>query len=361
LNIKKNAMAVYYGEEPSRIPWLIYGELCPRCYMSRQLMNRGLGLKVSASVLRAEMPHVHVETVAANNIIQRTYHTPVGDLRMKERIGLPEGTGGSWTVEHPVKDVKDLDVVQFMAEDTAYVPDYEPFIRVERDLDADGVVFVWAGYSPLQEMQIELMGYRTFAVMLHRYPRELETLARVLEKRTDERYRVIAESPAEIVNGTDNINSDMVSPKLFERYMLPFYKKQAQVLHKNGKILEDHMDGKLRNLRDLISKADVDVVEAFTPPPMGDLPVPEARRAWKGKVIGLNFPGSVFLEGLDAVRRKALTILSEAAPGDRFMVMVTEDIPPRQRWSGLAAVTGVLRKHGGYPVSVTPDSGTGTC
>ena len=33
MRIKDRAMAVYHGEEPDRIPWLIYGGLCPRGYM----------------------------------------------------------------------------------------------------------------------------------------------------------------------------------------------------------------------------------------------------------------------------------------------------------------------------------------
>jgi len=343
-------MAVYRGEEPNRIPWLIYDALCPRGYMSRQLRNKGLGLKVSASLWRVEMPHVRVETKTVSNVVYRTFHTPVGDLSMKERIGLQEGAGSSWIVEHLIKDVKDFEIAEFMAEDTVYIPDYDPFMKAERNLGDDGVVFVWAGRSPLQEMQIELMGYKTFAIAFYKYPREFERLLRVLEKRADERYRIIAESPAEMVNGTDNINSEIVNPKLFERYVLPFYSKQARLLHKKDKILEDHMDGKLMSLKDLISKMDVDVVEAFTPPPMGNLPLADARGAWRGKIISLNFPESVFLEGPEAVKKHTLKILGEAAPGDHFMITITEDIPVEYRWVGLSAVTDVLKEHGVYPI-----------
>ena len=64
------------------------------------------------------------------------------------------------------------------------------------------------------------------------------------------------------------------------------------------------MDGKLKCLKSLIAKIPIDVVEAFTSPPMGDLTLAEARAAWKDKVIGLNFPESVILEGLDAVKKQ---------------------------------------------------------
>jgi len=148
-------------------------------------------------------------------------------------------------VEHPIKSVSDFAVVKFMAEDTVYIPDYETFLEAERNLGADGVVFVWAGCSPLQEMQIELMGYKTFAISLYKYPKESESLLMALEKRADKCYRIIAESPAEVVNRTDNINSEIVSADLFEKYITPFHSKQSEVSHKKDKVLEDHMDGKL--------------------------------------------------------------------------------------------------------------------
>jgi len=350
LNIRDRTLAAYRGEEPDRIPWLIYDALCPRGEMARQLRNRGLGLKVSVPVLRLEMPDVRVETKTIGNIVHRIFHTPLGDVSMKERISLREGAGSSWIVEHPVKDLSDFDVAEFMAVNTVYAPDYDSFFVAERNLGGDGVVFVWAGRSPLQEMQLELMGYRTFALMLYRHPKEFRGLLRALEKRADERYRLIAESPTEIVNGTDNINSEIVSPKLYEEFIMPFYKRQARLLHKGDKILEDHMDGKLDCLKDLIHKTDLDVIEAFTPPPVGNLPLREAKESWKGKGISLNFPESVFLEGTEAVRKQALRILGEADIGDRFMVTITEDIPAEHRWVGLETVTDVLEKHGTYPL-----------
>jgi len=351
LNIKENAMAAYRGEEPERIPWLIYEFLCPRGYMARQLRNMGLGLKRSASVMKIERPNVNVETKVVGSIVYKRFHTPVGDLTMKERINLKEGAGGSWIIEYPIKSVKDFEIYEFMVEDTNYIPDYDPFLEAEEHLGEDGIVFVWAGRSPLQEMQIELMGYKNFAISLFKYTKEFNRLYRTLEKKADERYQIIAESPAEIVNGTDNINSEIVSPKLFKEYIMPFYNKQAQSLHKRGKILEDHMDGKLNSLKTLISEMKIDVVEAFTPPPMGDLPLAEAKGLWKDKVISLNFPESLFLEGTEIVKKHTLNLLSEASPGDRILFTITEDMPPDYRWLCLRTITKILREKGVYPVA----------
>jgi len=85
-----------------------------------------------------------------------------------------------------------------------------------------------------------------------------------------------------------------------------------------------------------------DAIEAFGPLPMGDLSLAEARISWEGRIISLNFPESVFLEGSDAVKKYTMKMLSEAVPGDRFIVTNTEDMPVEHRWTGLSVVTNVL-------------------
>ena len=352
MNIKERTLAVLRGEEPDRVPWLIYNELLPRGYVSRQLRNKGLGLKVSVPICKVETPNVSVESKRVEDIVYTTYHTPVGSVSTKQRTGLPAGTGGSWAIEYMIKDVSDYKVVGFMVEDTVYVPDPKPVLEAEQNLGNDGIVFVWAERSPLQKALIEFMGYKTFAIELHRHPKEFDELLRVIEKKANEYYRIVAESPVEIVNGSDNINSIVTSPKLFEKYCVPFYSKQARLLHKKDKIWENHFNGKLGCLKDLISKTDLDVIEAFTPPPMGDLPLAEARVAWRNKTISLNFPESVFLLGSKAVKKCTLELLRSAALGDRFIMSVTEDIPTNLWERGLMAITNVLLKHGKYPLSL---------
>jgi len=45
-----------------------------------------------------------------------------------------------------------------------------------------------------------------------------------IDKKLDEAYRSVADLPAEIVWIPDNVTEDLISPKMFEKYCLPFYK-----------------------------------------------------------------------------------------------------------------------------------------
>ncbi len=62
------------------------------------------------------------------------------------------------------------------------------------------------------------------------------------------------------------------------------------------------------------------------------------------------------LQGVAAVERFTKEMLREVAPGDGFMLTVTEDIPYREPNDilepSLTAITEVMWKHGKYPIKL---------
>ncbi|MBO3804068.1 MAG: hypothetical protein JTT11_09430, partial [Candidatus Brockarchaeota archaeon] len=91
-------------------------------------------------------------------------------------------------------------------------------------------------------------------------------------------------------------------------------------------------------------------IEAFTPPPMGDLPLREAKDAWKGKAIWVNFPEEVFLRSAEEIRRFTIGLLEEIAPGDGFIIGITEDINPDHFRKGMETVTRTIYEYGDLPI-----------
>ena len=57
----------------------------------------------------------------------------------------------------------------------------------------------------------------------------------------------------------------------------------------------------------------------------------EARRAWPGKTLFINFPSSAHLSEPEVIRETTVGLLREAAPGDRFIMGITENVPDH-RW-----------------------------
>ncbi len=352
MNVRDRVQAVLNGRTPDRIPQLIYSGHLPRGSFERRMRNLGLGLDIRCRVHRTETPHVKTESKKVGTYSHIETSTPVGTLHSKRRVDMRfQLPGGSWLLEHPVKKEEDLEVVKFIVEDTAYEPYYEDYCQNYRELEGDGVVTVSSGYTPLMRIMIEFLGVKSFVLMYRRSPRAIEELVKVIDRKYLELYSIIAESPAEIVRIGDNTDEVIVPPALFERHCLPYFDKYCRVLRKSGKKVISHMDGRLKTLKELIALTELDAIEAFTPPPTGNLPLKEARAAWSGKAIWMNFPESVLLGSAESIRKHTMSILKEIAPGDGYIISITEDIHPEHYRKGLGTLTRTLCRHGSLPLT----------
>ena len=352
MNVRERVEAVMEGDMPDRIPQLIYSNSLPRGSFERKLRNMEIGLDVRCAVHTSESPNVERRSRTEGEYRITDIITPVGTLREKRRMNLTfQNPGGSWRVEHPVKGVEDLEVLNYIFEDTTYQPDYDNYTRLKSELEGDGVVTVVTTYSPLMNLIVHQLGYRTFSVMLKRHPEALEESIDIVDKSFTEIFRIAGESPAEIVRIGENIDEVLMPAHLFEKYCLPYYEKYSTILHKGGKKVTTHMDGRLKTLKDLIGGTKFDAIEAFTPPPMGNLPISEAKEAWPGKVLWLNFPQVIFLEPREKIRSYTLELLEEMGDGSGYIVGMTEDIHPDHYHKGMETLTSTLYENGRLPLT----------
>jgi len=369
MRIKERMMAALRHEEPDIVPVTVYTMLLPRGKLERESREMGLGLvETSFPVYGIETKNVKMQTTQETasfspddrmiclarqkRTVHRTFTTSTGSVSEKYRWGY---TLVEWPIEWAIKDLKDYETVKSVLDEMEFFPNYEDFRKATEVMGDDGIVIETPTKSPIQHMLLELMGYKRFALDYRMHRQEFEDLYRLLCKKQLEMYRVIADSPAEVVLLGDNITGVVTNPELFENYCLPFYDEVTAILHRNDKIVLNHLDGKLKCLRDLIARTKLDGIEAFTPPPIGDLPLEEARRAWKGKTIWANFPATVYLEtGLEGVEKETISILKNATPGDSFLLGITEDIGDTLSLDYmriLKTITTTVMKHGTYPIA----------
>jgi len=352
MNIRERIMCVLNRSRPDMIPWTIYPELMPRGSIEREIRNKGCGLTVEASPYIEVISNMKVmeEKIWKNNrrVIKRTYITPVGSVSEKKTVETEYYKSSDWFSERIIKSPSDYPVVEFIINNTTYHPNYDVFLKLERFLGNDGIVRARVDYPPLLKLIIEYMGIERFSLDLYDHPEEVEKLLKCMEKKQDQMYRVAADAPVKIIRCASNLTSELVSPAWFEKYLLPFYNKQASLLHSKNKLYMAHFDGKLKSLANLIAKTDIDVIEAFTPPPMGDLSLREARKMWKNKVIWANFPSSVCWGGEVKITQYLRDLLREIAPGDNFLLEFSEDIPYKIWGKTLKTIASAMLKYGTY-------------
>jgi len=346
-----------HKKKTDRIPWAAYGCLLPRGYVERKVREKGCGLYMVMSPCSYQMERQRVtieekRTWDQHNraqIIMRTYHTPIGSVSQKAqlRMGLSSNKQ-EWITEHMIKDVSDYPIVKFIIENTRYYKDYDSFLEAQEDIGEDGIVAAVAE-TPMHMMIWYLMGVEKFSIDLYEHPQEFNKLANLLEEKYDEMYKIIADSPTELVIGGENLSGDIISPPLFEKYSAPFHNKQARLMHKKGKIYAVHCDGRLNCLKDLIKKTDIDVIDSFTlPEGGGDLSLEEAKKLWKNKVIWANFPACLCHENEEKIRKFLIQTLRKVTPGDGFMLEYSEDLPVNLWKKTLTVIAETMEKYGNY-------------
>ena len=342
MNRHERIMAASRKKRADKLPFFHYWRHSQIGWAERECRNRGMGMGWTRPCYVEKMHGVEISqrwaTSAGHTVVHRSYSTPVGTVSTTER--WEPGVGqwhaqrswrdiSPWQTERLIKEPEDYRVVKYMVENTEYVADYFPVEQAMDWLGHDGVVLSALPHSPMQMLMIDWVGSEGGRFFFHHadYPDLVEDLYQALCKSREPLYEIAAKAPTAIVLCGDNLDGVLVSPKLFQTYFMPVYEKQAQILHAHDKLMAVHMDGRLGGLKHLIAQTEVDIVEAFHPPPMGDLSLAEALSRWPDKAIWLGFPSSVYLLGPEATRDYTLKLLTEAGPGERLVItMSTENL-----------------------------------
>jgi len=352
---RERIMAASRRRSADRLPFFHYWRHSQIGWAERECRDRGMGMCWCRPCAVEKMHGVEVTeqpvTSSGQTVVRRTFKTPVGTVWTEEK--REPGVGqwhaqrswrdvSPWQTSRLIKGPEDYPVVKYMVEHTEYVADYFPIEQAIDWLGEEGVVLCALPHSPMQMLMIDWVGSEGGRIFFHQadYPDLVEELYQALCVSREPLHDIAARSPAPIVLCGDNVDGVLVTPRLFETYFSPVYDAQAQVLHDHGKLMAVHMDGRLNTLKHLIARTPIDIVEAFHPPPMGDLPLSEALSLWVDKAVWLGYPGSVYALGPKATRQHALGLLREAIPGERLVFeMSTENLVSNEN---LLALTSVL-------------------
>ncbi len=349
---KERILTVLQGGLPDKMPYVGLDRHVLQGEKERDARNRGMGLISWRPCYSESISNTEIITKSQSNTLTKTYKTPVGSLTESCKHGIGYGSGifgRDWRgvqarrTEFLVKKLEDYEVLKYIVDNLQYKPFFYPVEDQIKRLKQDGIVVTPLPYEPMQRLIIEFVGWERFYTDIVKNKEIIEEIAEKLEKKyIEELLPIVANSPSEVLLIGANIDSILVSPPLFEKYYLPYYAKCAEILHPKGKMLDVHIDGRLKALADLVAKSEIDIVEAFTPPPMGDFPIDEALSLWKDKIIWINFPATISAlmgPNPENVRKYLLEQLELMIPGERLMLFVsTEDRIPDENLIAMAEV-----------------------
>ena len=324
-------------------------------------VDRGLGIyRLRGLAYRAELTGVDRVARSEDGSTVVEYHTPVGSVSCRMTLTeemLESGASISWIDEHVIKRPEDYRVVGYIFRNIRLAADYDNYRRFQAEVGDRGLAVAHGigSASPVQHLMRDLVDGTQFYYELADHPREVRQLCEDMAPFYEQLVRILAGSPAEAVMMGANYDDTITYPPLFKEHILPWLQRWAEILHAGGKIFMSHCDGENESLLDLLAASGIDVAESVCAPPMVQCTLAAMRRAFAGKITIFGGVPSVALledsmseEEFEAHMRR---LFAEIAPGDRFILGVSDMVPPDAKWDRLVRVARMVEDWGALPLA----------
>jgi hypothetical protein len=253
------------------------------------------------------------------------YDTPLGELVERCKFTVDE----TWrTVGFPVKSREDLRKLRWLYQHTRYSFCAEHFEQGSHFVGERGEPQFWVPKSPYQALAQIWMTLEDLIYALADYPAEVEDTFRAIDDSYDLLYEQLTSgSGVRIVNFGENIHDQLLSPRYFERYLIPFWEKRAGQLKQAGIFSHVHIDGFVRSILRYFADLPFDGIEALTPTPQGDAEIEQIKAHIGDKVLLDGIPAVLFLPWYS---REALMEMVErivALFHPRLVLGVSDEVP----------------------------------
>lgn len=361
-SVRERVLAVLRGEEPDKTPLMYFDFLRAGSQggWMRRLSKRGLGLwkldwaHAPGIVLAASwIPFYALEDVkriethyaeGGHYKVRTSFETPIGTVSCVNRWN-PVLYAVPATEEWYVKEPSDWRVWTFIFEKAfdTLAPNYEAWKLSDDEVGDGGLVYTALGKTPFQNAWLTFAGPERAVIDFHEQPEELQEWIEGQWKYHRRIAEIVAGSPAQYVDCMDHI-TDFTPPKYYREYCIPFYEMYSEALEGTGKVLGIHMDGRFGHLKKEIAEAPFKVIESYTVPPVGDVPLSEARKIWPDKYFFVNPPPDLNFAEPEEIRNAFRALLEEAGHRKGLLFEHTEEIPLERVELYLSAVLDVLNE-----------------
>jgi uroporphyrinogen-III decarboxylase len=86
------------------------------------------------------------------------------------------------------------------------------------------------------------------------------------------------------IGGSEQATPPMMSPKLYDEFVVKYDGQLMQLIHKYGGIVHVHCHGKISGIFDRLLEMGVDMLDPVEPPPQGDIEMGEAKLRADGRI-----------------------------------------------------------------------------
>jgi uroporphyrinogen-III decarboxylase len=368
VNERERVLAVLRRQRPDRVPWVARLELWYNARIATGTMPErfrgcslweidralGIGIRVLAEVVKLQTDGFETRTTTRGDEILTEYITPIGTVTTRQvynEMMRSSGITSPYLTEHIIKCPDDYDVAEYIFEHTRPVPCYENYQKIADQVGGDGFVLGGKIECPYQHWLVRLTGYETAFAHLHDFGARTERFLRFLTDWTREVYRVMVDSPAEVILSGDNFDGRITHPGLFRKYCAPFFKEFASELHERGKWLASHIDGDPLPLLQVFPESGIDIAESLAPAPMTRAELTDAQRIWGGRMrIWSGIPSAILCPSTseEDFERFVDDLFNNAVPAGNLILGVGDNIVADAILDRVIRISELVRERGNY-------------
>lgn len=388
MNSRQRLLSVINGEIPDRVPVSLFihdeGNFLSQIYKNLDLndpigckyklinLQRELGVDIHLRILHGLFPvetmlGVNTEVNTDNWKVSYEKYTRGNSLVKKYRIKTPErdlfqensiskiapGTFNYACTKKPIKDMKDLEAaIKYEPPiKEGYSDRIKRIVKKIKDyLKDDGVTSIWApgGSFNAAANLIDLnMLYSVFLIDEVFFKK----LIRFCIRRTFPIIKAMCNSGVDIINIGGNVPGGFLGKKFYDKYVLPYEKEYIDFVKSFGLKALYHNCGESMGLIDSYKELEPDIVEPFSPPPMGDGNLKIAKKKSEGKftIIGNLDQVNVLQKGsINLVKEVTKNTITVGKPGGKYIFQTADYLEYGTPLKNVEACINTAIKYGKY-------------
>ena len=236
-----------------------------------------------------------------------------------------DGVHTSWTVERLCKSAEDAEKI-FSLPYEPWRPEVDSFFALDKKLGGSGIPM--GDIADALCSTVGLFGLTRFLKIYMKRRSLIFDLMDLFQERIRNYLRHLLELGAVTlyrIIGPEYATPPFLSPRDFDRLVLPYDAELVELLHSYGGMARLHSHGKVKQVLPSFKEMKVDAVDPLEPPPDGDVELREARRILGSEVtlIG-NIEERVFEVGDKRdIERWVKKAIREGASGGGFILCPT--------------------------------------
>ncbi|MBS6196342.1 MAG: hypothetical protein KH828_12260 [Clostridiales bacterium] len=356
LTPKTRILNALQGLEIDHVPWspflAYYWDFLPKSIQSKgqfsYLKDMGADpiLRGSHELFKVNYKNCTISTSVQGNTKTITYDTPVGSL---QEIYTFTPHSNSWFLTgHPVSEEEDFKILQFIYENMELTENFTAFHNDFHTIKDEGLLLPLLGVrskTSFQALVEHWCGTVNLTYALFDFEETVAECLAVMNEKDMETAEISVKSDAEAFLFYEDSSTTNISPAFFEAYTLPAINHWGEILHKNDKLLIHHACGHLKDLLPLMNQSAADVIESVSPPPTGNIDIPEAfllLNQNKGIIGGLE-PTFLLNCSLQDLEKRVHDLLS-STQGRRYILANSDSCPPNVTYEKFLLINRIIQE-----------------